>query len=252
MKGRTVTYGAWALAVLAAGLFAAAGCKSLRSEEARRKAEEKRCIPFEPVSSLSQVHVDEAAYPQLFSPQSYALWVGPAVTEQRRLEAEQAGEAIAPETDEAAMAIDANYLVIECHIGSLFEDSSIGYDVVGFRGIQVHLVTPEGEKVSPSQVIVGSELKEEPHGALKRFERTNLVVFPKNGLALRVPRGGGEGATARLVVEGYDSTFYFEWFPLIPEGTVKPPPPARDVVKAAKMGYNEFCEKVHGVAHRFD
>jgi hypothetical protein len=226
-----------------------ASCQSFRD---RDLIEQEIQAPFEPVSPLAQLHVDKAVYPGLFSARSYALWVGPEVTRQRREEAEKAGEKVAPATDVTAAEIDENFLVFECHIESVFEDMSIGYDVVGLRGIQMYLQAPDGRKISPAQVIMGTQLEEKPQGALKVFRRTSLVVFPKKELNLMVTLSEGEPPSARLVLDGYNSTFYFEWAPKLPPGSGSEPIISREMLQAAKMKYTEYYGKLTEFGHRFD
>ncbi|HPO14961.1 MAG TPA: hypothetical protein PLI09_16080 [Candidatus Hydrogenedentes bacterium] len=209
-------------------------------------------VPFSPQSCLAQLHVDKAAYPNLFSARSYALWVGPEITRQRRDEAVQAGEQITDDTDKAAAEIDENFLILECHIESVFEDMSIGYDAVGFRGIELCLQAPDGARIPPAQVIMGSALEEKPQGALKIFRRTNLIVFPKKNLNLMAPLSAEKPPSARLVLEGFNSTFYFEWFADVPSGQTSQPILTREDLNAAKMKYDEYCQKLYQFLHRFD
>jgi len=226
-------------------LVSLAACQTTKEKEVER-------IPFQPVSCLAQVHVDKAAYPNLFSARSYALWVGPEITRQRRDDAVNAGEKITEAADKAAAEIDENFLIIECHIESVFEDMSIGYDAVGFRGIQAYLQTPDGARITPAQVIMGSALEEKPQGALKIFRRTNLVVFAKKDLNLMAPLIEGKTPSARLVLEGLNSTFYFEWVADVPADKTAQPLISREDLQAAKMKYDEYYQKCGEFLHRFD
>jgi hypothetical protein len=225
------------------------GCQSLWKAE--RKPAGKP-IPFVPAQFVSSLRTGQCAYPHLFSAQSYALWVGPEVTAQRRAESEEKGQKPDPMADAAAPEIDANYLVLECHIESVFEDMSIGYDVVGFRGIQVYMLTPDGRKVPPAQIVMGSELEEKSQGALKSFRRTNLIVFPKHELDLRVPKVNGQAASARLVIEGFKSSFYFEWFPVMPGKDGQVQAVVFEGANTAKLGFNDYYGKLRAIAHKFD
>lgn len=208
-------------------------------------------VAFQPAGPLAQLHVDKASYNSLFSARSYALWVGPEVTRQRRDEALNTGETVLAEADAAAPEIDENFLVLECHIESVFEDMSIGYDVVGFRGIQVYLEAPDGSKIPPAQVIMGSQLEEKPQGALKIFRRTNLVVFPRKTLNLTASLSREKKPAARLVLEGYNSKFYFEWRSDVP-GQESSPLISPEFRQAAKMRYTEYYTKMRELGHRFD
>ncbi len=216
-----------------------------------KPAGEEALVPFQPSAPLAQLHVEKAAYPSLFSARSYALWVGPEVTRQRRDEALAAGETVLADSDKAAAEIDENFVVFECHIESVFEDMSIGYDVVGLRGIQMYLETPDGGKVPPAQVIMGTQLEEKPQGALKIFRRTNLAVFPKKDLNLMASLSKEKTPSVRLVLDGYNSKFCFEWFANLPTGAPQPliSPELR---QAVKMKYNEYYGKLQEFGHRFD
>jgi len=231
------------------GFIALAGCRTTGNGEKDRGP----LIAFEPAVSLAKLHVEKGDYPSLFSSDSYALWGGPDLTQQRRRDSEQAGEAIDEAADALAPQLDANFLVFECHLESMFEDMAIGYDVVRLRLIEVYLQTPDGRRVTPAQIIVGSQREESQHGALKAFKRTNLVVFPRADVGLNIPARPRGNATARLVFEGYNSVFYFEWFPRLP-GKVPAPDPltAQEAARARKMGYNEFYRRAGEALHRFD
>jgi len=234
-----------------AGGIALVGCRTVSKGEASK--DRGPLIAFEPTVSLAKLHVEKGDYPSLFSPDSYALWVGPELTQQRRLDTEQAGEAIDEASDALAPQLDANFLVFECHLESVFEDMTIGYDVVRLRLIEVYLQTPDGRRITPAQIIVGSELEESQREALKAFKRTNLVVFSRADLGLNIPARPRGNATARLVFEGYNSVFYFEWFPRLPEKVPAPDPmTAQEAAQALKMGYNEFYKRVGEALHRFD
>jgi len=240
-------------ALLASALAAIAGCQTTpedAGEEAAVRAGDQ--IEFTPRSAMARLQLEEGRYPTLFGPGSYCLWVGPEINAQRRAQTEQAGEAIAPESDRAAQLASEHLLVLECRVESAFADMSIAYDVVGFRGVNVYLLTPQGKKIPPAQVIVGEQLEEERQGALRKFGRTNLLLFPRNQIDLTVPGGAASASTARMVLEGQDSTFYFEWYPQLPEEIGKAPLFQREGFKNFKMGYNEFFRKLNAFTHNFD
>lgn len=228
---------------------ALSSCATMREKKQEPGGE---LIPFEPMTPVASLRVERAAYPSLFSPQSYALWVGPEITLQRRAEAAAAGEEIPLEADAIAAMIDENFLVLECHIESLFEDMSISYDVVGFRGIRVYLQTHDGQQVAPVQILPGRELQEQMRGALRVFRRNNLVVFRKADLNLMVPVRQGRGEGPRLVLDGFNSVFYFEWPPDIPDKKRYQRLTVRETAGVAKMGYLEYYGRLADFAHRFD
>jgi len=239
-------------AVLTALTLGLAACRTGREPDSEPTIRQGQVIEFRPTAAVSQLHLADGRYPDLFSADSYALWVGPELTRQRRSESEAGGESIEPEADAAAPLLNENFLVFECHLVSVFADMSIAYDIVGLRGVQIYLLAPDGRRVPPAQSIIGTELEESQRGALKEFKRTNLIAFPRAGLRLEVPAAGAEGSAARLVIEGYDSIFYFEWYPILPDPIGPPPLAQRDAVQKVKMGYNEFYRKVRQWSHTFD
>jgi len=132
---------------LVAAVLAGAGCQTGSEPDEELPPRIGEPIPFQPAHAAAGLRLERGSYPQLFSPSSYALWVGPALLRERRAVAEAEGQVIDPEADTLAPVIDANFIVFECHLESLFSDMSIGYDVVGLRGMDVYLETPAGSRV---------------------------------------------------------------------------------------------------------
>jgi hypothetical protein len=187
-------------------------------------------------------------YPNLFSPESFALWVGNDVTALRRAHAVEKGESIDPGLDAAAKNIDENFLVFECSFSSAFGDMSIAYDVVGLRGMSVYLATADGKRIDPVEVVLASSAREEPREALRNFTRTSMVFFPKRDIARNVPVLDGKEGFVRLVVENYNTVFYFEWAPA--KAKAAPWVPNKDeYLKAVKTGFNEFFGCVKNIVH---
>ncbi|MBI2423129.1 MAG: hypothetical protein HYV27_09895 [Candidatus Hydrogenedentes bacterium] len=261
------TLGRAGISVLALGLIVLAGCQTTKKDAAAKDTVSPgQVIPFSPQLAVSRLYQDGGAYPTLFSSDSYALWVGPELTAARRAESVEAGETIDPEADTIAPIINENFLVIECHLVSYFEDMSIGYDVVGLRGISISLETPDGHRVYPAQSVVGTDLVEESNGALKIYRRTCLLIFPRGSLNLTVPMPGAAPAKSdgmmdsappphgnvRVVLEGFDTRFFFEWFPGMPEVTPSSNPLKGVYAQKAKMKFNDFYGRLKTVAHKFD
>lgn len=210
-----------------------------------------RAVEFQPATYIAPIHLEQGRYPDLFTPTSYAVWVGPEVAALKRDKAESEGEPIAPGLDAAAADIGANYVVVECHMDSIFADMSVAYDVVGFRGIDVYVRMPDGRKVSPSQKVIGAPIEEEQRQALRLFRRTNLVIFPKRDLRTHPGRGAAT-ASLELVMEGYGSTFHFEW-PAAPLTAVPPwTPTSQETAQALRLGFTSLYGKLRQLAHRFD
>jgi len=202
-----------------AGAFA--GCGTTRESGSGGQA---TVMPlFTPVAAKASIQWVAGRYPNLFSPSSYAVW--PVAT----------GEG------EAAPAA-AMYLDIACHIASEFADTSIAYDVVGLRGVDVYLITPDGAQVRPIQIQRGTELIEEARGALRYFARTNRLLFPLRALELRVPPGGPP--SARLVLEAHGAVYQFEW-PANLAGMPPAPPPKRPTADAAREAWGTAREVMH-------
>jgi len=253
--------------ILIIGVLAVSvGCTT--TEKAPSPAQVEAMRIFEPASYLSQIQVETGRYPDLFAPQSQAVWVGPEVTEIKKqmaeagADGERGGSTLGgegePHYTEIAGSVTMNCIVIECRVESVFADSSIAYDVVGFRGIDVYLLTPSGEKLMPIQTVVDSHASEEPADALKRFGRTNLVVFPKRDLWLGEPVLGPDVPSVRLVLEGYDSVFYFEW-PAGPQQMAASQQQleairsaAQQAAEKSRLGFRTMFRRLQDVAHVFD
>lgn len=227
---------------------------SCQTTKTKSKAGTSGMAEFQPGAYLVPIRHETGKYANLFSPESFALWVGPEVMQFKEEMAKKSGATIDPKMDADAREIAKDFLVLECHIESAFSDSSIAYDVVGFRGLDdVYLSLPDGQKIYPEQTIIGARLDQESKGTLKVFRRTNLLVFPRRDLWTGGPTLNSRAASVRLVLDGYSSRFYFEW-PAAP-GTVTRPkwsPAAADAKRAVMMGYTELVSRLRRLAHLFD
>ncbi|NIA12649.1 MAG: hypothetical protein GWP08_01120 [Nitrospiraceae bacterium] len=206
---------------------------------------------FLPMTFVAPIQVGRGNYPDLFAEDSTAVWVGSDVADLRQAKALEDGDPVSGTLAANAQRVTDNFLVFECDIASVFGDMSIAYDVVGFRGISVYLLTPDGRTVAPIQTVIGTPVREQQQQALKRYSRTNMIVFEKKDLVLGNSTIAPDAPAVRLVLQGYDSVFYFEW-------QASPTPneswkPTRDeYVRAVKVGFKEFCEKTARLAHIFD
>lgn len=239
------------VAVMVAGVLALASCKTGKPVEEKEGAE-GRTAPreFRPASALSRLHFERGTYPDLFASSSYAMWVDERVTALRRGAAAKEGEAVDSETVVESAYIAGNYVVLECHMDSVFPDMSIAYDVVGGRGVSMYLMTPQGRRAPPMQTLIGTDAREEQREALKLFGRTNLLIFPKRDLWLREHLVDPDAAVVRLVLEGYDSTFYFEWAGASADAVWQPT--GLELDEILKTGYHEFHKRVRRLVHMFD
>lgn len=229
----------------AACLFAAA-CQTVSKEGTPPAVPETE--EFQPAAYVSTLRLEKGGHANLFSPESFAVWLGPDVAALRRAKAQKEGETLSPNMDAIIRHVTDNYLVFECHLASIFPDMSIGYDAVRLRGMTVQLEMPDGRKITPIQVVSGNSEPELQVGALRRFARTSLVVFQKQDLRYDKPTVAAEVRAARLVLTGYDCRFYFEWGNAIPPA--QPWIPNQDeYLRAVKTGLKESYEKVAEFFH---
>jgi hypothetical protein len=225
------------LAVSAA--LALGACRTMPDPEpGAPKIAAGQMVAFVPTTANAQLRFKEGAYPNLFGGASSAAWNASATGPDS--------------TESTAPAAMPGLLTIECRMESTFGDMSIAYDAVGFRGIDVYLMGPDGKKIYPAQSVVGSELQEQQQGALKLFRRTNLLLFPAAAMQVAVPGGAGGDTALRLVLDGYDSVFYFEWTPQLPQVNVPPKFCEREDVKAARAKVHTAHRKFLNWTHKFD
>ena len=218
-----------------------AGCQTTGGGAAAGGPHAERVIPFMPTQAVSALHLGEGRYPDLFAPTSSACWAGI-----------DAGAPVSARASAMAEALGERYAVIECRVESAFADMDKAYEVVGLRGINVYLLTPDGRKVRPTKVEPGSDLSEEPVGALRHFGRTNLLVFPRDGLAATVAGPSPTPPETRLVLEGYDSTFYFSWVSFVPEPAPEAYPRLKSRLRDAREDMRLASDRFMDVSHRFD
>lgn len=208
-------------------------------------------LEFSPVCYVSPIQLERGRYGNLFAADSYAVWVGDDMAALKRAHDEESGEKVDPVLAAASSRLNENFLIFECHLASAFADMSIGYDAVGLRNADVYLLTAAGRAVRPVQTILAGPIEESQQGALKRFERVNLVIFPRKDLATGSPVVDPMDPGVRLVVEAVRTTFYFEW-----ESGLNTVPPAgptvQDRLRAVQMGFNEVYRKILEGAHVFD
>jgi len=226
------------------------GCVT-RGPENGEPAPPPVALEFAPVSFVSPIQLERGPYGNLFAADSYAVWVGDYAASLKRAHAEESGEKIDPILAEASGRLNENFLIFECHLASAFADMSIGYDAVGLRNADVYLLTADGRTVRPVQTILAGPVEESYQGAIRKFERVNLVVFPRKDLATGMPAVDAMDPSVRLVIKAVRTTFYFEWASGL--GTVPPAAPTvEDRLRAVKMGFNEVYRKILEGAHRFD
>ncbi len=166
---------------------------------------------FVPIAALSPLHLDSGRYPNLFAPGSYAVWVSDAVATTKLNIEKKSGTPISETLAADAELVAKNYYVVELDLDSAFPDSSIAYDVVGLRSVDVYLTLPDGTRVWPVQRVLGATARDQQEGALKRYGRTNIVVFPKTDVLSGTPTLPLGVTGLRLTLDGFNSIFHFEW-----------------------------------------
>lgn len=226
------------------------GCRTIPFKPEAPPVE--KVAEFEPAYYASPIAFAEGRYADLFGPESYAVWVGPEVTERKRESAVEAGEFVPEQLETQAATITDHYVVIECHMESQFGDMSAAYDVVGFRGARVYLEMPDGRTLAPIQKVIGSPLEEEQRGALKLFRRTNLLIFPRRDLWFGQVTLDPTFASVKLVVDAHNSRFVFEWPETAYADPTRVPPPEQDFMREVKLGFSELFNAVSRAAHVFD
>jgi hypothetical protein len=238
------------LAPAMAALLAIAGCATTRPA-APQLPEETEAGEFTPARAVTSIALESGPHADLFSPESYAVWVGPDVMRLKQASDGQAGIAPDPRLEAAAEAVSQQYVVIECHLESVFADTAVAYKVVEFGQVQPYLETPDGRKIYPLQKIIGSPVHEEQRGTLKLFRRTNLLLFPRRDLWQGNRTLKGEYPSVRLVLEGYNARFHFEWADAAyaDPGAV---PVVVDDLRPVKTGFQELMTALQRAARVFD
>ena len=208
---------------------------------------------FRPESSFSRIYLDEGRYPNLYSPDSYAIWVDRNVAAAKLRKDQREGIRVSASLANDAEYVEANYIVVECRLESMFPDASIAYDVIGLRNIDTYLVTREGVRVRPIQRILGNHADENLFGALKHFGRTSVLVFPRTDVMKDEPTIEQGAPGVRLVVDGFNSTYYFEWVAapaLDTEGNPIGAQPERPGA-TGRLGFSALYSKLRVLAHNF-
>lgn len=227
------------LSLLAMLTLLCAGCQTTGPNEQTTTPADTKSMTFVPAGQVARLQMGDGQYPTLFSATSTAIWVqpvmGPVASD---------GEEATQSTDTVS-AMTQHFHVFECSLESMFADRSIAYDAVGLRGVQIHLETPDGKRFPPTQTMMGRDLAESAQGALKIYGRTVLLAFAKDAVPLT-----GQG-TVRLVLEGHNTTFYFEWLPQPQMVSIKQEK-RQERVSKVKQGVNRGLEKGKNVSHRFD
>ena len=235
--------------------FSMAACQTRPKPEGEHFVTTGQLVPFSPATLQAHLQLASGRYPNLYASESRAQWLSPDILPGAD---SQYQDLLSPlyvsdtSSDEPLPYFGPDFVVIQCRLVSLFSDMSIGYDVVGLRGIQTRMMLPDGRLIAPVHTIIGSRLGEEPVGALRRFSRTNYLVFPRGALYLTTPPAGNAAPPIRLLLEGYDSTFYFEWQPSLPEVLPDPRFSQQESVQQMRRSYSQAKDKLMEWSHTFD
>lgn len=224
-------------------------------------------LVFHPATPLAPIQFEGGRYPILFGGGSHATWVEPAPPAATAPAAPVKTTAEGMDKDAPAMLSErvvpapvdaqtrsyaANFNVVTCDIESAFTDTALAYDAVGFRNVEVYLQSPDGQKISPVQRIIGADLDTESVGALKKYHRKNILLFPKQSFPVATPLEGAPAPGVRLVLEGYGSKFYFQWAAQTPADIGAPPLKDQEWVKKGEENYRKAHQKERAVLHKFD
>jgi len=198
-------------------------------------------VPFSPVRTGAPIQWESGPYPTLFSPESWAAWVG-----------SDADASASPEWA-AALTLPADrFSLLECRLKSGFADQSIAYDVVGLRGVDVWLETPDGRRILPVQVIRDGHLDEQFQGALRVFTRRCLLVFPRDKLYFVVDRGTAAVQEIRLCLQAAQTVFSCRWSGETPVVNTPVPLGEHPAAQTVRKELRQIWEKSKEVSHQFD
>lgn len=243
----------WRAAAGAALVVSVAACQGLQPppEGGRSTASPPPAYTeFEPGSYVAPIQHVEGRYGNLFTPDSFAVWVGPKVAALKEADAQRRGEAISDILARQVTDVSANYLVVECHLSSQFEDMSFAYDSVGFRGFDVYLELPDGQRVWPVQTLIGSPVHEEQVGTLRRFSRVNVLVFPRRTLGGTPVVDASTGAVY-LNLAGAAGSYRFEWAALPPGELAEWTPNHDEFQRMVRLTFSELYEELRRLGQRF-
>jgi len=206
---------------------------------------------FQPSRSVSMMQFGEGNYVNLFSAESYAVWVDQEIMDLKRQESMSEGEAPPSHLQNDAVKISEDFIILECHVASEFNDMSVAYDVVRNRGIDVYLLAPDGKRVAPLQMQTLGAVKEESVDALKRFSATHVAIFPRENLWVGSQTVSPDTARVALVFETHNGAFYFEWPGGLSEEVRKTPLSIQDRSRAVRTGFGELYGNIRRLAHIF-
>jgi hypothetical protein len=218
-------------------------------------------ILFVPQVRRAVIQSGEGRYPNLFTTASYAVWgpvAGePAPTTAPDIDTDPADAVMESKPESVPVPADieaarAGGLTVECHLESEFPDRSIAYDAVGLRGMAIYLELPDGTQIQPAQKTLDSNLVEVPVGALRRYGRKLTLYFSDSQFMVENPAANPEVPGVRLVMNGLESQFFFEW-PATPNFLAPMEPSlGQKVAATTRTHLRATRETVSRVSHTMD
>jgi hypothetical protein len=159
---------------------------------------------FYVASGKSNIAFDSGRYANLYQMDSYAVWNDPPTRE----------NPVVPEENSALEHVGSysmTPMVVDCYIGSQFSDSSIAYDVVKLRNLEVFIEIEGENKILPSGIELVSDTVEKQVGALRQYKRHVRVTFPTSDVQTGNPILHPDVEKISLVFSGFNSKYAFTW-----------------------------------------
>lgn len=232
-------------AIIAIAAVALTGCKTTPEQE-QRMADAGPTVEFHPAVYDTKLNFEGGRYSDIFTGESHALWVTKEVAAVKWEAAMDRGDEISADLQNEAVQITNGYILIECHLESVFGDMSVAYDAVGLRNVNIYLEMPNGNQVTPLQRVFHGSLEETPHGALRRFKRTIFLVFPKRDLFMQRPVFEQDIPSVKLVLSSVHGNYAFQWNAVVGE---IPPVTSAERKAAAIVDFEQFYGKLRTLAH---
>jgi hypothetical protein len=108
--------------------------------------------------------------------------------------------------------------------------------------------------VTPIQRILGSPADEVQVEALRKFTRTNVLIFPKTDLVLGKSTVNAGASELRVVLDGAGSSFFFAW-PAATGTSVSENdgtfPSAKEAANMIRTKFTEFFSKLRVLSENF-
>lgn len=239
--------------LVAAGLLGAvAGCQTAAPPPPEPETPEPgTMVEFQPAWYVSPLVHEVGEYPNLFSGDSFAVWVTPDVADAKHDAAMEAGDPVDPALESDAAEVLAQFVVLELHIESAFGDPSIAYDVVNLRNVKTYLEMPDGRQVAALQRVPLGGLSEAQEGALKQYRRTHLLLFPRRDLWYGGRVLDPEYPAVKLALQAYDTRHAFEW-PGLPYRDPETVAVRDQRLRAVATTFQDVFSALRRAAHVFD